>query len=652
MNRKLGGSGGAVNRRGGSIDPSGLESGGFEKITRDLVSQRIVIYSSASWQADDRVVAAIERVAGEGSAGRLAEPGPYVALEDLEEAGARELFDLLLGSGADVEIEPMRLDEGQERFLAAELPKWVRRGLLHAASVPLIQKNYGIEPLPEAATPVVASSAASRPSVGSGTLLRAILALGATLVGLGLILFIAANWQRISPPVRIAGTLGITLALLHAGYRFWCVKREKKALGATLLLIALFGIGGVVILIGQTYHVEAESYSLPLIWGALAVPVALLLRFPLALWLSAGLWFWANGLFVVARDEASWFYPAILLGFLVPYALATGAKRLHVVNLAGLMGALAMGVWSQSFWQASLVVAGLCVLRWRLRHSVYDWLLMAGFALWNLQFVEAFEAIPNLIYLLPLGYFAYRSISSRSNALMAATVVNASIWLPAQLAQLAEILDLASASLAEGVLWCVALGVLWFGLGVRLRDAANWGGLSKFLRLAGGVVGGVAAYSLSFDWYAESEPFFDSGLFRGATALCWLAGAYLATPGVNRELRGRRWGLPLILALVSIELILALLTARDLSIHVVLFNVILFAAALEMMLRGHRSQSLLWFNGGIALFVGLIVTRYLDSFAEYLPRSVFFVLGGLFLIAWAVVADRQRRLRGTEAEDG
>ncbi len=84
----------------------------------------------------------------------------------------------------------------------------------------------------------------------------------------------------------------------------------------------------------------------------------------------------------------------------------------------------------------------------------------------------------------------------------------------------------------------------------------------------------------------------------------------------------------------------------------VLFNLILFACALLLMLEGHRGQSLLWYNLGIGLFVVLITSRYFDTFVELLPRSVFFLLGGIFLIVWAVLVDRQRRRRAADADGG
>ena len=61
------------------------------------------------------------------------------------------------------------------------------------------------------------------------------------------------------------------------------------------------------------------------------------------------------------------------------------------------------------------------------------------------------------------------------------------------------------------------------------------------------------------------------------------------------------------------------------------------------MVKGYREQRVNFYNAGIGLFVVLIVFRYFDTFWYLMPRSVFFMLGGLFLIGWALFIDRQKK---------
>ena len=618
------------------------------------MDQRIVIYRSTGWAPDEETLAAVERVTGleRGAIEERLAARPTGIFENLDPAVAVELEEVLRASGADVERESMALETSRSEFLTSEIPKWVKRGLIHPASAPLIYGNYRLEPPPEVATHEPVAGAQPKESVGSGTFLRAVLTLGAALIGLGLILFVAANWQRIPAPAKVSGALALSLAALHGGYYCRFVNDRHQRLGAALLWIALFGIGGVIALIGQIYHVEADSYLLPLVWGALCVPVALLLRFPAALYATSGLWFWANWLFELSRNQGSWFYPALLLGLLVPYALITERKWLHVTNLATLMAALLLTLASEGFLQGSLLVAGLIVLRTVLKKQLYDWLLVAAFFIWHISFLIHSAGYPSYPYALPLAYFFYRAYRDRSNWLMAVTVVNATLWVPVLLLQMVERYELEKIHGTEPLLWFFAVGVLWFGLGRRLASAGDWRILSLCLRFGGGALAGLMSYVFSFRFYDEASPFFGPIAFLVATALAWLLGVVFAAPSIRSEWAGedRSYGVLLLVALASVALLLTFVAQRDHAVHVVAFNLLLFAGGLVMMVRGHRAQSLWWFNGGIALFVWMIGTRYFDTFVRYLPRSVFFVIGGLFLIGWAILADRQRKRRARRRE--
>ncbi len=606
---------------------------------------RIVVYQALSWAEDSELVEAIEAAAGlerETVTERLAGAGPAY-FEHLDEDAAREILGLLEARSVDADLEPMVAATSQLEWLRAEVPKWVKRGLVHPASVSRIFGNYGVEPPP---APRRAASAPLPRRLGTSTLLRAVLTLGAVLVGLGLILFVAANWQRIPASARLAGALGLTLLALHGGYHSRFGTPPRPRLGAALWLIALLGIGGVVALIGQTYHVQAGSYLLPLIWGVLCVPLALLLGFKPALYLASALWLWAYGLHFQEFESLTWIYPALLIGFLLPYSLVTRDRWLHRTQLAVLMMALILTLAASSFWHCSVLVAALVALRFVRRESRYDWLLVAGFLIWSFVYLLEFDA-PNVFYALPLAYFYYRAHQRKSNALMIATVLNTQLWL---LLFLLEANDWYGFEDAEGtgiLWWLLASGLLWFGIGKRVETVGEWRPLSMFLRYAGGLLTGSMVYVFTFRFYDNQGAFYGSPLFMAATAALGAAGlAMAAAPLLGQAGRGRRsWGAPLVLALVAASFALSFVTPPSLPVHTPLFNVTLFAAALVLMLRGHRRQSLGWYNAGIGLFVVLIGSRYFDTFVEFLPRSVFFVLGGLFLIGWAVLADRQRRRR-------
>jgi uncharacterized membrane protein len=85
-------------------------------------------------------------------------------------------------------------------------------------------------------------------------------AVGAVLVGLGIILFIASNWQAMTPTIKVAILLAGMIATAVAGYSLAFEQKTYPMTGLALLLINIFLYGASIFLIGQIYH-------LPLDWS-------------------------------------------------------------------------------------------------------------------------------------------------------------------------------------------------------------------------------------------------------------------------------------------------------------------------------------------------------------------------------------------------
>lgn len=93
----------------------------------------------------------------------------------------------------------------------------------------------------------------------------------AGLIGFGLILFIAANWNDISRVARFAIAGG---AVLIAGFLAMLLGRARVP-GA---LLALAGIGGLLALVGITYQTGGDPWQLFALWAALSLPLAFAAR--------------------------------------------------------------------------------------------------------------------------------------------------------------------------------------------------------------------------------------------------------------------------------------------------------------------------------------------------------------------------------------
>ena len=140
------------------------------------------------------------------------------------------------------------------RWLEAELPRLVDAGVIDAVAAGRIRAHYAEESEQRAAVPLFA-------------------VLGALLVGLGIVLLLAHNWESLSRPERAALSIGLLVfAQAVAGYallrRLGSVAWSE---GAALFLI--LASGATVALLGQTYQVPGDLRSFLLTWLLLALPV-------------------------------------------------------------------------------------------------------------------------------------------------------------------------------------------------------------------------------------------------------------------------------------------------------------------------------------------------------------------------------------------
>lgn len=100
---------------------------------------------------------------------------------------------------------------------------------------------------------------------------RGVAVLAAALVGFGVILWIAANWDTL-------GRFG-RFALLQALFAVMCAGALLKPVARVPLgLLALLAIGGLFAYFGQTYQTGADPWQLFAVWAVLALPLTLSVR--------------------------------------------------------------------------------------------------------------------------------------------------------------------------------------------------------------------------------------------------------------------------------------------------------------------------------------------------------------------------------------
>ena len=145
---------------------------------------------------------------------------------------------------------------------------------------------------------------------------------GGLLLTAGILLFVAAHWDALSPGARFALVLAL-VAVLHAGGAI--ASRSSPALSATLHAVGTAALGAGIFLSGQIFHMAEHWPGALLLWAiGAAVGVYLLRGWPQVLWLAvlAPAWLWGEWIVAQPPPYAVWnaMMPATIGTFLLACA--------------------------------------------------------------------------------------------------------------------------------------------------------------------------------------------------------------------------------------------------------------------------------------------------------------------------------------------
>lgn len=166
---------------------------------------------------------------------------------------------------------------------------------------------------------------------------RGIGALAAGLAGLGVVLWVAANWDALGRVGQFALLQGLVLTLCLGAL---ALPAARSSLG----LLALLAVGGLLAYFGQTYQTGADPWQLFALWAGLCLPLCLAARSdvvwaPWALVAMTTITLW-----VQARSGSAWLAAP---GDLAIHVQAWAAAALLAVGLSpALRPFTGAGVWA------------------------------------------------------------------------------------------------------------------------------------------------------------------------------------------------------------------------------------------------------------------------------------------------------------------
>lgn len=428
------------------------------------------------------------------------------------------------------------------KWLENEAESWVREGVIQEGQARAILLRY--DPIKQ------------KEEAESGSrLVTALAVLGALLLGIGVILFFASNWQYIPKPVKVAMIFSAIVVSYSLGYYLAFERGNYPRAGRALILLGTILYGSGIWLIAQIFHIDSHYPNGFLLW---------------------------------------------LLG-IIPVVLVCGSVVVLIES------ALLLTVW-----------------------TVVE---QTGFVNYNLLF------LPIAAVVMWLGY---RLESRLAVGLTLPAVV---VW-----TTITGAVSFYDANNPIPVFFLAAVaGLIIYVIGSLQNDIDRFAAMKTPYQIVGLLTFFLFLYLLSFkevievfgqEWSDLTYPTFFMVLL-GLTVFSTLAACWY---WLNRT-RERRAGEAAWAASLTIVLFVLTFAAPglDMSVNYALMNLLLFISIVAVIVFGYRGREPILVNIGLLFFVLDVIARYVDFFWDMLPKSVFFMAGGLLLLVGGFFLERNRR---------
>ncbi len=422
-----------------------------------------------------------------------------------------------------------------------------------------------------------------------------LIGLGSILIGLGVITFVAANWQELPSSVKVTLLLSLFIGVNIAGFYLW--RRPNGAqqrLGHGLLLLGALILGANMGLMGQMFHINSPFYELLLVWGVGVLAMAYSLRLTSLgvlsiLLINLGYWgFWSN------FGSQSW----SILSFLKEFSWSFLMGQ-HMPLLAGLMF-VPLAYWCRSGWIFAL--AAIAVFS-SLEANLYLFLNSVGWVL-----AIAFALPPALLWGYDDSLWVYSNIpwSSRRQS---------------------------QGSVATGSFQPIARNMALFCLSIVFY-------LSSFYGFWNFSSQPFAAQQSRLNWF----PLVDALVLTGLAIFEWLRLAWLARKQRTRP----RWDLTTIVIGVCIAIAAGIplwhTSVAPIPLQATfIFNVLLFLLAAGLICEGLAQGERRAFWIGMVLLILRILNWFVLSNTGLLLKSLVFILCGVGVIAVGLWFERHVR---------
>jgi len=214
--------------------------------------------------------------------------------------------------------KPSRVPPRYATWLREEIKGWQREGLIDEFLADALRARYEV------------------PEPQISRLVTILSWFGAILVGVGLILFFAANWEQLPHVFRLVLIFGVILGSYASGYYLRYEPGSSPRVGGALIFLGTLAYGAGIWLTAQMYHLQADYYVGALLWAVGLLPLAYVLESaPLLTLSSALLTLWMAWGTTTTQQGNPWF-PVLMVGVVGPLCYRFASRLALVVSLLGL----------------------------------------------------------------------------------------------------------------------------------------------------------------------------------------------------------------------------------------------------------------------------------------------------------------------------
>lgn len=208
-----------------------------------------------------------------------------------------------------------------ERTLAEATERWIEAGLIDEETANAIRAHE-----------------AERDADSSGDFTTILAAMGASLVGVGVLIFLGANWQELPVSLRTAILLVIPLGFAAGGYAL--DRRALPRAGVGMWSLGAVAVGPSLYLLGDLHAPGIEPTWPLLLWGMIAVPMGHAFRTRLAT--GIGLVALLGAIFASGEGHTGFVLIGLLATLIVAAALPVRERSPELVDTYRVIGVAAV----------------------------------------------------------------------------------------------------------------------------------------------------------------------------------------------------------------------------------------------------------------------------------------------------------------------